>query len=234
LVNKIDYKDCSEKIVKLLGLKSSPISIHILNKEPKNIKKIDRFSAVCGFWGYAQNDSFYALALNHFDCPIGAEVVGFKLDEGRKRSKDKIYDMMVKFKVISKKALENLKKKMPRIKQGFTKAIIYEPLAFSSKRPDVAILKCNPFQAMLLASAIGKKLRKEVSVLTNFPGCCIIPIAYKKNEVVMSLACDGSRKFMPIYPEELLVRIPGKKITELIKELEEFIKGREEFEKQFE
>jgi uncharacterized protein (DUF169 family) len=230
----LSYKELSEKLIKLLELDFSPISIHILKKEPKDLERTNKTNAVCGFWGISEKNSFYALASDHFDCSIGAEVVGFILDEGRKRSRDKIYSMMVEFGIMSKKALVNWKRKMPKLKQGLTKAIFYEPLALSHKNPDVVIFKCKPFQAMLLASALGKKSGKETLVLSNFPGCCIIPIAYKSKEIVMSLACDGSRKLMPIKPEELLVAIPGKRIAKLVEELEQFIQGREEYEKHFE
>ncbi|MEM3061032.1 MAG: DUF169 domain-containing protein [Candidatus Bathyarchaeia archaeon] len=233
-MTNIDYKELSEKLVKLLELNSSPISVNILKKEPKDLKRANRTGAVCGFWGRSEKESFYASASDHLDCPIGAEVVGFTLDEGRKKSRDKIYWMMIESGVMSKKALKNWKRSMPRLRQEKTKFIAYEPLALSHKDPDTVILKCKPFQAMLLASAAGKELGKETLVLSNFPGCCIIPVAYKNNEIVISLACDGSRKLMPIKADELLVGIPGKKLAKLVKELEEFVEGREKFEKFFE
>ncbi|MEM3506141.1 MAG: DUF169 domain-containing protein [Candidatus Bathyarchaeia archaeon] len=230
----ISYRELSEKLVKLLELNFYPISIHILKKEPKNLERTNKTSAVCGFLGISEKSSFYALATDHFDCPIGLEVVGFTLDKGRKRSRDKIYSMMVESGIMSKKALANWKRKMPKLKQGFTEAIVYEPLELSHKNPDIVVFKCNPFQSMLLASAIGKELGKETPILSNFPGCCIIPIAYKSKKVVMSLACDGSRKLMPIKPDELLVAISGKELVNLVKELEQYIQGREKFEKYFE
>jgi uncharacterized protein (DUF169 family) len=95
--------------------------------------------------------------------------------------------------------------------------VVYQTLESAEKYPDMILITCKPEQAQMLTDSVAYESGDATPILTNQPGCAIIPAVANQNRVVLSLACGGSRKFFPIKPEEILVGIPGNMIEGAIK-----------------
>jgi len=220
------YKIPSEKLKNLLELTDEPIAISLSLSQPSHIKRVSMPMPLCSMWGKARKEVFYAVGEDCYPCPVGAEVLGFKLTPGRKAAKEKIYAQLKEFGVRTQKAIEKINKRTPKIAVGKINSVRFSPLRKAQTLPDVVLLICNPYQAMRLAEAVGRESGDAPLALFSMPACSIISGVYLSGMPAISLACNGSRKLVPIENEKLLFGIPGKRLITFLRDLEKVIDGR--------
>jgi uncharacterized protein (DUF169 family) len=86
-------------------------------------------------------------------------------------------------------------------------------LSSANFTPDVAILICNPEQAMLIAETSGSYKTM------GLPTCSSIPLAMNSDEVAISFGCVTNRARTGIKPTELVVTIPKNKLEGFVSKL---------------
>jgi uncharacterized protein (DUF169 family) len=77
-----DYQDVADTMDALLGLTTPPVAVAFVGAPPAGIAHTTKAApSTCSFWRHAEQRVFYAAAPQHFNCEIGALVMGFDLPE---------------------------------------------------------------------------------------------------------------------------------------------------------
>ena len=70
----------SAKLVELLSLTVPPVAVAFRDQAPDGVGTAARpVPSGCAFWRAGEKSVFYATAHQHFNCPVGAMVMGFEL-----------------------------------------------------------------------------------------------------------------------------------------------------------
>src|SRR5215469_1968024 len=73
-------KEIAAAINSALDLDPPPVALAFVEQPPAGVDTIQsEVPSSCSFWRRAENRVFYAPAEAHFNCPVGAMVVGFEL-----------------------------------------------------------------------------------------------------------------------------------------------------------
>ncbi|MCK5485744.1 MAG: DUF169 domain-containing protein, partial [Desulfobacterales bacterium] len=109
--------------------------------------------------------------------------------------------------------------KIPMLPAGYTKAILYAPIAEAKFMPDVIVTVCNPKQVMQLSQALLHRLGGRVDA--NFAGkqsLCADGVAqpYKTGQVGVTVGCSGSRKNANIEDDEMVIGIPVERLQDMV------------------
>ena len=73
----------SARLMDLLGLRQSPVSLAFAPEPPAGVTEDNKaVPSACSFWREVERGLFYAPPEQHFNCPVGAMVMGFELPEG--------------------------------------------------------------------------------------------------------------------------------------------------------
>lgn len=216
-VEKRPLKEASDKLKTLLKLEEIPIAVSFLPKPPEGVPRLKRPLYACSIWGKAKTEALYATAEDHYPCPIGALILGFKL---HREQVELLTETLAAFEELGFKFSVP-----PAIQTGTVGVVLYAPLEITPCNPDVVLLICNPAQAMVLADAVGCETGDMTSALSNTGGCVVIAATYVSGKPTFSLACLGSRSFAPLKPQEMLFAIPGKKLAEVVKNLEQVVRA---------
>ena len=69
-------------IIAALDLDPPPVALAFVDEPPEGIDTIRAdLPSSCSFWRRAEQEVFYAPAEAHFNCPVGAMVMGFELPQ---------------------------------------------------------------------------------------------------------------------------------------------------------
>lgn len=201
--------ELAHRIVEVLGLDMPPVGLNFVNENPADIPTVSgQHPSACSFWPLAQANVFYAPAAAHFNCPVGAMVMGFELpDEVQQRLGHLVGDMADCYYVSSDEPPQ-----IPTVKTQ-PRGIVYSPLAEISSTPDVVLIWATPRQAMLCNEAIGTaNWTAEGPAVTGRPGCAALPLAMDSNRPVLSFGCAGMRTYTEIGDDRILIAIPGAQL----------------------
>lgn len=198
-----------------LNLTRPPLGMSFLAAPPEGVPRYpEAVPSACSFWKAAQSSLFYATAEDHFNCPIGAITQGFQPPEGVMHEAMELIGQMGKIQYFEAAEVQNV----PTVEKPH-QVVVYGPLnSFEELRPDVVMMVCTPFQAMLFAEAGGNVRWRgpgtEAHVFGR-PACAVIPRALKDSATSASLGCMGARTFAGIQENELLVVIPLERLDEV-------------------
>ncbi|MGH9407763.1 MAG: DUF169 domain-containing protein [Terriglobia bacterium] len=211
----MNFAEITKAITEGLGLARPPIGLAFLVEPPAGIPRYsEAVPSACSFWKMAGASLFYATAEDHYNCPIGAMTQGFKPPADVMEQAMALIGEMGKIRYFDAVEVENV----PGVEKPH-QVIVYGPLAsFGALAPDVAMIICTPFQAMLLSEATGsfawKGAGKEAHLFGR-PACAVIPSALKESAPAASLGCMGARTFAGIAESEMIVAIPAVKLGDL-------------------
>ncbi len=166
---------------------------------------------------------FYALAEDHFNCPVGSMVMGFELPSEVSQQ----LDDLVKFMCGECYIGEAEAAKIPRVRQKGP-GILYGQLAMFPAEPDVILMWLVPYQAMIFNEAVGNvNWAAELMQVSGRPGCAAIPRALERHKPGLSLGCAGMRTFSGIGDDEMLAVVPGEQAEALVEALERTVNANE-------
>lgn len=114
--------------------------------------------------------------------------------------------------------------KIPLLPAGYTKAILYAPIAEAKFMPDVVVIVCNPKQVMQLSQALLYRLGGRVDA--NFAGkqsLCADGVAqpYKTGQIGVTVGCSGSHKNANIEDDEMVICIPIERLHDMVEDAKE-------------
>jgi uncharacterized protein (DUF169 family) len=212
------YENFADNLTRKLKLVHAPVAIAFLEDAPLGIGRYEEVvPSACTFWKAAENELFYATAEDHYNCPIGAITQGFQIPQPVADQALSLVEMMGKLSYLEAAEAD----KVPAVEKPHN-VVVYGPLKdFGEIQPDVVLLICTPFQAMMISEASGAASWASgvESRTLGRPACAAIPSSLKSGASTVSMACMGARTFAAIKEEELLVAIPAVALARLERRL---------------
>lgn len=197
----------AQEIAAVLGTPQPPVAIAFAAAPPAGIATLgERLPSACALWRKAEAGVFYAAADQHFNCPIGAMVMGFELP---KAVSDELMGLVGNMTACGYVSGDEPAKIPVHKKQSA--GIVYGPLAQFPSEPDAVLLWLTPAQAMIWSEAAGGANWAGSTPTTVFgrPACAAIPSAIGGATPSLSFGCAGMRTFTEIGDDRMLAVIPG-------------------------
>lgn len=205
-------------LVENLELDFAPVALAFMDSAPAGVDAPSAVSpSACGFWRQAEKGVYFAPADAHFNCPVGAMVMGFDLPGPVSEELMGLVGSMTKCGYIAADEPGHI----PTSPKKRAKGILYGPLADLPVAPDAVLIWLNPAQAMILSEAIGGATwgNDRPAKVLGRPACAAIPEAIGTQQTTLSLGCVGMRTFTAIAPDRLLAVIPGQLLGPLSAEV---------------
>lgn len=80
MIKTMTFASVAGRLTAALALDNPPIGLAFASEPPAGVVVSDRIvPSSCAFWRQAGQGVFYAPAESHFNCPVGAMVMGFEL-----------------------------------------------------------------------------------------------------------------------------------------------------------
>jgi uncharacterized protein (DUF169 family) len=204
-------------LVDALDLRTPPIALSFADAPSEGtLSNAKAVPSACSLWRTAETGMFYAPASAHFNCPVGAMIMGFDLPQPVSDELGQLVGTMGNCGYISPN-------EPPRIPVNKKKAqgIVYGPLSLFPGTPDIVLCWLTPFQAMIWNEAAGVADWSGHSPGTTLgrPACAALPASLEKEGPVISLGCIGMRTFTEIANDLMLAVLPGAKLEEFTEKL---------------
>ena len=212
------YRDVAQTLSDRLDLRTPPVALSFVTERPAGVDRLEEpMPSSCAFWRAAEARVFYASADEHFNCPIGAMVMGFELPGDVQDELRTLVGDMCECDYIS----DDEPAGIPSV-EGDKAGIVYGPLAELPIRADLILLWLTPRQAMLMAEAVEFVSWKQDPGARVFgrPACSALPLARRESHATLSFGCTGMRTFTEIGDDRALGVIPGERIEEFVERLE--------------
>ena len=210
------YTEVADSLVAQLNLKLPPIALAFVAERPPDVPPIGNVApSSCALWRRAETDVFYAPAEAHFNCPLGAMVMGFPLPEAQMQQLQEAVQMMCGLSYVSEEEVDRVPK-IPSPSAG----IVYGPLGRFPLAPDAALLWVTPQQGMMLSECCGLvNWAASPSGMLGRPGCASIPAALAAGKTAHSFGCIGMRINTGISEEFFLMVVPGELLQTLARDV---------------
>ena len=177
----------------------------LVDAPPTGVNAIEGdFPSFCTFWRIAERQTFYASAGQHFNCPIGAMVLGFELPADVQEQLGGFVEKMTQCSYIA----EDEPPYIPCMSEAKAGAV-YGPVADFPIDPQVVMMWLTPSKAMIFNEVVGSSQWSggPQSMALGRPACSIIPTTTNESPFGMSLGCTGMRTFTEVSDEHLLVTL---------------------------
>jgi uncharacterized protein (DUF169 family) len=190
--------------------------VAFLKAPPSGIEKFEgAMPSGCSFWRLAADGrTFYTVAADHYNCPIGSYTHSIALPPDRAPELEQTLSLMGMLGYVKMEEVAGI----PRLPEP-PSAVVYAPLGDTPVDPDVVIFAGRPARLMLLSEAA---LRAGVSAnapLLPRPTCMALPAALAQG-VVTSSGCIGNRVYTDLGEDELYAVVPGRDLARLVDELQ--------------
>jgi uncharacterized protein (DUF169 family) len=207
------YKIAAMMLQDSLKLSSPVVALSFVSAEQGRALATESLSApsACSFWRQAETGVFFAAANNHYNCPVGAMVMGFDLPEPVSNELMELVGNMTGLGYLDTDEAG----KIP-VNAKPSQGILYGPLAEFPVEPSVVVCWLTPSQAMIWNEAAEDAVwqPKKRSAVFGRPACAALPYSMKADHPVLSLGCIGMRTFTEISDDRLLAVIPGAKLQQ--------------------
>lgn len=209
----------AEAITAGLGLEKGPVAMTFVEAAPEGVNSFEQVvPSACTLWRRAEEGVFYASAERHFNCPIGAMTMGFEMPAEVQQELMGLVEFMVDKDYLGGDEPPNI----PSVKKP-KKGIVYGPLRDFPLEPDLILVWLTPRQAMFYNEIAGTVQWSSTSPMPVFgrPACAALPLAFNEGRSTLSLGCMGMRTFTEVSNDRLLAVLPGSKVSEFLKTLEQ-------------
>lgn len=209
-----DYASLERALMSTLDLTRRPVAVAFLDAPPTGITK---FSGVqpsgCSFWKMASDGrTFYTVAADHYNCPIGSYTHNIPLPADREQDLPQTLSLMAEIGYVRMEEVTGI----PRVPTT-PAAIVYAPLSSTPVHPDAVILTGAPGGLMLVHEA-ATRAGIPLQPLFGRPTCMAIPAAMSQ-AVANSFGCVGNRVYTDLSNGELYSVISGKDLQEVTDQL---------------
>ena len=208
--------DLARTLEDQIPLDKPSIGLAFVEERPEGVERTGTVvPSSCAFWYEAETDVFFAAAEDHYNCPLGAMVMGFPLGDDQMAQLMQEVGMMCESSYVREEEVPNV----PKVEKVST-GIVYGPLAQLPLEPDVALLWVNPMQAMVVGESAGLiNWAAGPAGVYGRPGCAAIPIAMADGQTSQSLGCTGMRINSGISDEYMLMAVPHAQLASLAESL---------------
>ena len=218
---RLNWPDLSERLVKVLGLSTAPVSISFADSPPSGVDRFDapmpsatedgrqgRVPAGCVFWMHGAERAFATVPEDHGNCSVGSVTHGLLAPSEVIDHSD--VAELVGAGWVGPDVLEQL----PQV-TGQPGSVVYAPLQDTPVDPDVVLLRINARQLMVLSDALpGLSIGGK-------PQCHIVALAKEHGVAAASVGCALSRQRTGMSPEEMTCALPATQLDSIVAALEE-------------
>ena len=210
-----DYVSIERQFSEVLGSMRRPVAVAFLKAPPAGVAKFEgSMPSGCSFWRLAaEGRTFYTVAGDHYNCPIGSYTHNIALPPERAAELEQTLSLMGSLGYVKMEEIPGI----PRLPEA-PGAVVYAPLGDTPVSPDVVIFAGRPARLMLLGEAA---LRAGVSAnapLLPRPTCMALPAALAQG-MVTSSGCIGNRVYTDLGEDELYAVVPGRDLERVVDEL---------------
>ena len=202
----MNYRRLDRRLAQGLGLTRGAVAIAFRDAAPVGVTKFEGTEpSGCSFWRVAAGGrTFYTVASDHYNCPIGSYTHNIALPADRVPELEQTLSLMAGIGYVSMDEVPGI----PRLPKA-PAVVIYAPLADAPVDPDVVLFAGRPGRVMLLHEAALRVGVSAQAPLLARPTCMALPAALAHG-VIVSTGCVGNRVYTDIGDDELYVVVPGK------------------------
>lgn len=227
------YGEHADRLTALLGLSLPPVAVALSDDAPAGVERFaGQVPSTCALWREAEEALFWADSPAHFNCSVGAFVMGFALPDSVGEDLGQSLSLMAEAGYMG----EQEPGSVPTMPPGETTGVLYGPLALFPRQPDAVLLWVAPVQGMLVSEAAGTadwRAAGGARVLGR-PGCAALPLAHRDGLPVLSFGCTGMRTFTAI-PDDLgLAVVPGGGLDDFVQRLEDTVRANADMRRHYE
>lgn len=211
----LNYQEMENRLAEALGPERRAIAIAYREQPPQGV---ERFSGVqpsgCSFWKLAaEGRTFYTVAADHYNCPIGSYTHNVPLPQEREPELMQTLGLMGEAGYLRMEEIPSVFR-LPQTPG----VVVYSPLGSAPVEPDVVLFFGKPGRMMLLVEAAVRAGIYSTLPLLARPTCMALP-ASMQTGVVASAGCIGNRVYTGIGEDELYVAVPGSALAKLVEEM---------------
>jgi uncharacterized protein (DUF169 family) len=220
-MNPSSLSDLADALTNSLDLTTPPIAITFNAGVPEGVEAFEGpkppptpdgrtgpVPAGCVFWTKSIDRTFSTVASDHANCSVGTLVHGFGTLEEVAGHSD-VAALLESGWVTMEQVPE-----IPTVHER-PGSVTYGPLADASGTPDVVLIRIRAGQLMLLADAVpGLHIGGK-------PQCHVVALAKETGAVAASLGCTLSRTRTGMTEDEMTCAIPGSRLAEVVRSIEE-------------
>ena len=210
-----NYARIERDLMGQLSLTHRPVAVTSLKTAPAGVEKYEGVQpSGCSFWRLAsQGRTFYTVAADHYNCPIGSHTHNIPLPPERAHELTETLGFMTGIGYLRIEDVPSI----PRLART-PGVVVYAPLGKTPVDPDVVLFWGPPGRVMLLQEAAN---RSGVSVHLNTlgrPTCMVVPAALARG-VVTSMGCIGNRVYTGLDENDLYVAVAGRDLLKVAGEI---------------
>ena len=211
----LDYRELERKFQQMLGGERRPVAITFLDAPPQGVAKFQGAEpSSCSFWRIAAAGStFYTVASDHWNCPIG----GYTHNTLTAERMPELQQTLALMGEIGYVRSEDIPGVFHRQKP--TSVVLYAPLAETPVEPSVVIATGRPGRVMLLCEAAMRAGAMSSLPLLARPTCMAIPAAME-NGTVASSGCIGNRVYTELADDQMYLTLRGSDLERIARELD--------------
>jgi uncharacterized protein (DUF169 family) len=223
-----DYGALETQLGVDLDLDRRPVAVAFRPAPPPGVEKYEGVQpSGCSYWRLASDGrTFYTVADQHYNCPIGSYTHNIALPPTRAQELEQTLGFMASVGYIRMEEVPSI----PRLAKT-PGVVIYAPLGATPIDPDVVLFWGPPGKIMLLQEAAlragaaaelapgvtaARLLRGGVEMLAR-PTCMVLPAALQFGTVA-STGCIGNRVYTGLNDSELYVAVPGRDLARVAEE----------------
>ncbi len=212
----MNHRDAARLLEGNIPLDKPAIGLAFVSERPAEAAGLgDAAPSSCAFWREAETKVFYASAEDHYNCPLGAMVMGFSLPDAQMERLMQEVGMMCESSYVREEEVPNV----PKVERSAI-GIVYGPLGQLPVQPDVVLLWVTPRQAMVVGESAGLiNWADGPAGVYGRPGCAAIPVALSAGRTSQSFGCVGMRINSGISDEFMLMAVPGAQLGSLAESL---------------
>ncbi len=204
-----------QTLTSALNLSRRPVAVSFRDTPPAGVPAFAGSEpSGCSFWRVAAaGRTFYTVASDHYNCPIGAHTHAFTLPASRAPELEQTLGLMARIGYVRMEEVPGIP-----ILPETPAAVVYAPLGDTPVDPDVVLVAGRPGRLMLLLEAAGRAGVATQPGLLGRPTCMAVPAALAGGAVA-SAGCIGNRIYTDLGDDELYVAVPGRDVARVADEL---------------
>lgn len=227
----MDHRKISQEIVSALNLAIPPVALTFVDGQPEGIEIIEgEVPSFCAFWRLAETQVFYAPADKHYNCPIGAMVLGIDMPPEVQEELKTLVEKMCHSSYLCEDEPANIPT-LSNQKGG----VVYGPLKDFPIEPQLILMWLTPAQAMIFNEALGscKWAESSQTMALGRPACTAIPTALNQSSFAQSLGCAGMRTFTEIGDDQILAILNFREADSFLENMKVTLAANKEMEKYY-
>lgn len=210
-----DYRSIEQKIQQVLGEDRRPVAIAFAETPPEGVEKFEGSEpSSCSYWRIAAaGRTFYTVASDHWNCPIGGYTHNMLTPE-------RMPDLQQMLTVMNDLGYVRMEE-VPGVfhLEKAPKVAIYAPLGEMPVAPSVVLASGKPGRLMMLSEAAMRAGAMSSLPLLGRPTCMAIPAAMA-NGAVSSTGCIGNRVYTEVGEDQLYVVLRGTDLEKIAAEID--------------